>query len=56
MNMAVNGDEAANRGGLWVYQDFADSALEVGAVLSLYGLEAIRDSINGWHSVVATLG
>jgi hypothetical protein len=56
MNMAVDDDEAANRGGLRVYEDVADPALEVGAILSLYGLEAIRNSLNGWHSVVGALG
>jgi hypothetical protein len=54
--MAVNDDGVANRGDLRIYEDVADSALEVGAILGLYGLEAIRDSINGWHRIVAALG
>ena len=42
--------------GLWVYRDIAGPAAEVGAILGLHGLEAMRDAIDGWHIGVFELG
>jgi hypothetical protein len=50
-------ERAANRGAaLLHHRDVASPAMEVGAVLSMNGFEAIGDAINNWHLGVFGLG
>jgi hypothetical protein len=39
--------------GLWQHRDVARGAMKAGAVWSSEDSEAIRDTLNGWHIVVA---
>src|ERR1700691_72400 len=38
------------------HRDIAGPAMEVGPMLSLHRLEAIRDAFNGWHLGIFRLG
>jgi hypothetical protein len=40
---------------LWVHRDVTGPATEVGTVLAVNGLKAVRDTLNDWHGIALAL-